>query len=186
MPEKDAAKLENAEKARELSRTDRKYLDLASEGLSPEEIVDKVPGDASAAMIALRIKQLLAARSGWLTVAEESALHLHDLQRIKKKAEDMLSGEEGNRALTGVAAIMQQIGQRIDLAASRSDERMGLIRKAQAREFAAALEMSYDRVVSRLAKKYPEVDKIVLREMFGEEFSNAVARIDALVEEEEL
>ena len=46
----------------ELSRTDRRYLDLAAEGFSPEEIAEKVPGDQSPASVALRIKQMLAAR----------------------------------------------------------------------------------------------------------------------------
>ncbi len=174
-----------AQNDRELSRTDRKYLDLAAQGLSPEEIAERVPGDATPAMIGLRIKQLLAARSGWLTIAEESALHLHDLQRLKEKAVKMLDLEEGNRALTGVAALMQQIGQRIDIAAARSDETMGNIRRAQAREFAAALELMYDGVTRRLAKDYPDVDKMVLRDMMGEEFQRAVARIDELVQEGE-
>lgn len=170
---------------RELSRTDRKYLDFAAQGLSAEEIAERVPGDQTPAMIAFRIKQLLAARSGWLTIAEESALHLHDLQRIKIRAEELMSGEDATRAITGVAALMQQIGQRIDIAAQRSDETMGTIRKAQAREFAAALELMYESVARRLTKQYPDVDKNVLREMMGEEFQRAVLRIDALVEEGE-
>jgi hypothetical protein len=97
----------------------------------------------------------------------------------------MLDMEDGNRALTGLASIMQQIGLRIDIAAARSDEMMGQIRKAQAREFAAALEMMYDGVVRRLAREYPEMDKTVLRTMMGEEFQKAVGRIDKLVEENE-
>lgn len=185
MPKKPPADPENLQKDRELSRLDRKYLDYAAEGYSPEEIAELVPGDASAAQIAFRIKQLLAARSGWVTIAEESALHLHDLQRMKRRAQEMLDGEEGTRALTGLANIMLQIGQRIDIAALRSEETMGLIRKAQAREFAAAMEMTYDRVVKRLAKEYPEVDKGRLREIIGEEFPKAVERINALVEETE-
>lgn len=169
--------------SRELSRTDRKYLDLAAQGLSPEEIAEKVPGEQSSASIALRIKQLLAARSGWLTIAEEQALHLHDLQRLKDKAEDLMSGEDATRAITGVAALMQQIGQRLDIAHARSDETLGAIRKAQAREFAAALELMYQGVARKLAKKYPEVDKNELMLLMGDEFSGAVARIDSLVEE---
>lgn len=170
---------------RELSRTDRKYLDLAAQGLSSEEIATEVPGDQTPAMIAFRIKQLLAARSGWLTIAEERALHIHDLQRLKEKAVKMLDMEEGNRALTGVAALMQQIGQRLDVAHKESDETLGAIRKAQAREFAAALELMYEGVARRLSKKYPEVDKNDLMVMMGEEFQAAVARIDKLVEEGE-
>lgn len=175
-----------ADNDRELSRTDRKYLDLAAQGLSAEEIAEQVPGDQTPAMIAFRIKQLLAARSGWLTIAEESALHLHDLQRLKEKAVKMLDMEEGNRALTGVAALMQQIGQRLDIAHARQDETMGQIRKAQAREFAAALELMYEGVARRLTREYPEVDRNQIRTLMGEEFEAAVARIDALVEETEI
>lgn len=169
----------------ELGRFDKKMLEYASDGLSPEEIAAKLPGDQTPAMIAFRIKQIVTGRTSWLTVAEESALHLADLQRLKKKAWEMLDAEEGNRALTGLANVMQQIGMRIDVAASRSDEMMGQIRRAQAREFAAALEMMYDGVVRRLAKEYPEVDKQVLRELMGEEMQSAVARINALVDEDE-
>lgn len=168
---------------RELSRTDRKYLDLAAQGLSSEEIAEQVPGDQTPAMIAFRIKQLLAARSGWLSIAEERALHLHDLQRLKEKAVQMLDMEEGNRALTGVAALMQQIGQRLDIAHKDSDETLGAIRKAQAREFAAVLEVMYEGVARRLSRQYPEVDKNQLRTLMGEEFEAAVGRVDALVEE---
>lgn len=171
--------------SRELSRTDRKYLDLTAQGLSSEEIADQVPGDATPTMIAFRIKQLLAARSGWLSIAEEQALHLHDLQRLKEQAVALMAGEDATRAITGVAALMQQIGVRLDVAHARSDETLGAIRKAQAREFAAALELMYQGVARRLAKKYPEVDKNELMVMMGEEFSGAVARIDALVEEGE-
>jgi hypothetical protein len=173
------------ENALELGRFDKKMLEYASDGFSPEEIAAKLPGDQTPAMIAFRIKQIVSGRTSWLTVAEESALHLADLQRLKKKAWDMLSEEEGNRALTGLANIMQQIGMRIDVAAARSDETMGQIRRAQAREFAAALEMMYDGVVRRLLKEYPDVDKQVLRGMMTEEMQSAVARIDNLVEGEE-
>jgi hypothetical protein len=178
-------KTENDANSREISRFDRKLLDRYSEGDSVEEIAASVPGDLSPAMVAFRIKQLLASRSGLLTAAEDAALHLYDLQRLKKKAWEMLDMEDGNRALTGLASIMQQIGLRIDIAAARSDEMMGQIRKAQAREFAAALEMMYDGVVRRLAREYPEMDKTVLRTMMGEEFQKAVGRIDKLVEENE-
>lgn len=172
------------ENALELGRFDKKMLEYASDGLSPEEIAAKLPGDQSAAMIAFRIKQIVSGRTSWLSVAEEAALHLADLQRLKKKAWEMLDQEEGNRALTGLANVMQQIGLRIDIAAARSDETMGQIRKAQAREFAAALEMMYDGVVRRLHKEYPDVDKHVLRNMMGEEMQAAVGRINALVEDE--
>jgi|SRR6478735_7044384 len=173
------------DKSQELGKFDKKMLEYASDGLSPEEIAQKLPGDQTPAMIAFRIKQILSGRGSWLTVAEESALHLADLQRLKKKAWEMLDQEEGNRALTGLANIMQQIGMRIDVAAARSDEMMGQIRKAQAREFAAALELMYDGVVRRLAKEYPDVDKQVLRGFMGEEMQSAVARINALVDEDE-
>lgn len=158
---------------------------MYADGASVEEIAARVPGDLSPATVAFQIKRLLASRSSLLTAAEDAALHMFDLQRLKKRAQDMLDGEDGARALTGVAAIMQQIGQRIDQAMIRSEETMGQIRKAQAREFAAALEMMYDRVANRLSTQYPEVEKKVLREMMGEEFQSAVARIDALVEDVE-
>ncbi len=178
-------KAQKAVEEREISRYDRKVLELFADGFSVEEIALKVPGDESPAMIAFRIKRLLASRSNLLNAAEDAALHMFDLQRLKKKAWGMLDGEEGARSLTGIAAVMQQIGLRIDQAALRSDEAMGQIRRAQAREFAAALEMMYDRVVARLHQEYPEVDKTRLREMMGQEFENAVARIDKLVEGEE-
>lgn len=183
MATKDTKSSENGPTDREISRFDRKLLEKYADGDSVEEIAATVPGDMSPAMIAFQIKKLLASRSNLLTAAEDAALHMFDLQRLKKRAQDMLGGEDGARALTGVAAIMQQIGQRIDLAMARSEETMGQIRKAQAREFAAALEMMYDRVANRLSTMYPEVKKNVLREMMGEEFQSAVARIDALVEE---
>jgi hypothetical protein len=170
---------------REVSRFDRKLLEKYSDGKSVEEIAAEVPGDLTPSMVAFRIKQLLASRSGLLTVAEESALHLFDLQRLKAKAWKMLDEEEGNRALTGLAAVMQQIGQRIDAAALRSEGMMNQIRKAQAREFAAALEIMYDGVVRRLAEEYPDMERKVLREIMGQEFQDAVARIDNLVEEED-
>lgn len=176
---------ENTKDPREISRFDRKLLERYSDGESVEEIAAKVPGDLTPAMVAFRIKQLLASRSGLLTVAEESALHLFDLQRLKAKAWKMLDEEEGNRALTGLAAVMQQIGQRIDQAALRSEGMMNQIRKAQAREFAAALEIMYDGVVRRLSEEYPEMERKVLRQIMGEEFQNAVGRIDKLVEEED-
>lgn len=177
--------LENPPKDREMARFDRKLLELYSDGHSVEEIALKVPGDQTPAMIAFRIKQLLGSRSGLLNSAEDAALHMFDLQRLKKKAWDMLDGEDGTRALTGLSTVMQQIGLRIDIAAAKSDEMLGQIHKAQAREFAAALEMMYDAVVRRLASEYPDVDKTVLRTMMGEEFQNAVYRIDNLVVEDE-
>lgn len=177
--------LENAPKDREMARFDRKLLEKFADGASVEEIALQMPGDQTPAMIAFRIKQLLGSRSGLLTAAEDAALHMFDLQRLKKKAWSMLDMEDGNRALTGIAAIMQQIGLRIDLAAAQSDQVLGQIRKAQAREFAAALEMMYDRVSQRLSVQYPDVDRLVLREMMGEEFQKSVARIDALVDPDE-
>jgi hypothetical protein len=181
-------KQNSAEKAvqeREISRYDRKVLEMFADGFSVEEIALKVPGDETPAMIGFRIKRLLASRSGLLNAAEDAALHMFDLQRLKKKAWSMLDLEDGNRALTGIAAVMQQIGLRIDQAAARSDEMLGQIRRAQAREFAAALEMAYDGVVSRLHQRYPDVDKTVLRDVFSEEFGRAVTRIDRLVEDDE-
>lgn len=176
---------ENDAEQREISRFDRKLLERFAEGDSVEEIAESVAGDQTPAMVAFRIKRLLASRSGLLNSAEEAALHLYDLQRLKKKAWEMLDQEEGNRALTGLANIMQQIGDRIDIAAARSDETMGRIRKAQAREFAASLEMMYDGVVRRLSERYPDMEKPELRQMMGQEFEKAVARIDKLVEEED-
>jgi hypothetical protein len=97
----------------------------------------------------------------------------------------MLDGEDGSKSLTGLANVMQQIGMRIDVAATQSEEMMGQIKKAQAREFAAVLEMMYDAVVRRLKQEYPDVDKHVLRKLMGEEMQNAVSRVNALVEEAE-
>jgi PAS domain-containing protein len=170
---------------REVSRFDRKLLERYADGESVEEIAAHMPGDMTPAMVGFRIKQLLASRSGLLNIAEEAALHLFDLQRLKKKAWGMLDQEEGNRALTGLANVMQQIGMRIDAAAIQSEEMMGKIRKAQAREFAATLELAYDGVIRRLSEKYPEMEKPVLREIFGSEFEKAVGRIDKLVEPED-
>lgn len=169
---------------REISRLDRQILEKFADGESVEEIALHVPGEMTPAEVGFRIKRLLASRSGLLNSAEDAALHMFDLQRLKQKAWGMLDGEEGARALTGVAAIMQQIGLRIDLAAQRSDEMLGQIRKAQAREFAAILEMMFDGVVRRLDAQYPEVDKMVLREMMGEEFEAASLRVDKIVEQE--
>ena len=180
-----AKKGETVVSERDIARYDRKLLEMYSDGYSVEEIALKVPGDATPATVAFRIKQLLGSRSGLLNSAEEAALHMFDLQRLKKKAWDMLDMEDGNRVLTGLANVMQQIGLRIDQAAARSDELLGQIRRAQAREFAAALEMAYDGVVARLHQEYPQVDKNVLRDVFTEEFGRAVARIDNLIEQED-
>lgn len=176
---------ENSPSEVEISRFDRRILGLYADGKSLEEIAATVPGEQTEAMLAFRIKQMLAKQSSLLNSAEQAALHLYDLKRLKAKVWKMLDGEDGNRAITGLANIMQQIGDRIDLAASASDARMSAIRAGQAREFAAALEMMYDRVSQRLSAEYPDVDPMVLREMMGEEFGRAVARIDKLVETEE-
>jgi hypothetical protein len=182
MPNLPVKTATNADNSLDLGRFDKKMLELASDGLSPEEIAAKLPGEQTPAMIAFRIKQIVSGRTSWLSVAEERSLHLADLQRLKKKAWTMLDGEDGSKSLTGLANVMQQIGMRIDVAATQSEEMMGQIKKAQAREFAAVLEMMYDAVVRRLKQEYPDVDKHVLRKLMGEEMQNAVSRVNALVE----
>lgn len=171
-------------KSGEIAKFDRKILTLAADGKSPEEISAELNGVETPEQIALRIKTLLAGRANWLSIQEQKALVIIDLQETKdyiKAAIEAAGAEEGIKGLASLVNAVKEVGLRLDEMQRSSDEVVSGIRRDQAVEWVKALMLVYDAVVDRLKDMYPEVDTIILQEMVAEEIPGAVARIEDLV-----
>lgn len=160
---------------------DQMLLDLAAAGVSSQEISERTNGALSPVRVEARIRQIIKNRTDSLSAFEQRFLLIHDLQRLKQMLWDMI--EEGDDDRSDLASTMVQtlklVGDRIDVMAKEADDTKERITKYQAGVWIKALELVYENVIDRLAKQYPDVDVIVLREMVNEELPRAFEQIEA-------
>jgi len=164
---------------------DTLLLNEAASGKSPNEISAATGGAVSPERAAARIKELLASRADYLSVREQQALVMHDLQNAKALLWEKIDGwgKDGVEAFGPLIRLLKIIGDRVDALAKEGDDKAALITAAQARGFIKALEIVYDRLIERLSEQYPEVEQADVRQMVNKELPAAFEYVNKMAED---
>ena len=170
------------EELEDLGAMDAMLLDLAAAGVSSAEISERTGGALSPVRVEARIREIIRDRNNSLSIAEQQYLVIHDIQKLKAHAWSYVEagGEDGAAAMGHLVRALKLLSERIDAQMKYVDDRDAQITKKQAKQWIQVMELVYESVVERLAKAYPDVDVIVLRDMVNEELPAAFEQIEAL------
>lgn len=140
--------------AKQLALVDRKLLDLAANGYSPDEIAAEtyIPPEQAVA----RIKELLASHDVWDEV-ETRRLAVHSLQRLKAQVEAVID-PSNPKAVEGLTKTVLAIDKLQSKTAAISDSELERLAVLQASRIVQLFEMAYGRARALLSEEYPEVD----------------------------
>lgn len=147
-----------------LALQDRRLIDLAANGLSPEEIEKQtgVPG----AEVVVRIRDILRSRDIW-TDLERRQLLLHSAHKLKDKVEKFLAADDP-KSVQAYLNTLKVVSDMLDKQGAISDDEIERVTRAQAAKMILLIEAGYGRARELLAEEYPNVDTALLDAAFHE------------------
>lgn len=158
-----------------LSLLDRRLLDLASNGYTPDEISQEVfiPPEQAVG----RIKELLASHDIYDEV-ETRRLAVHSLQKLKGQVEAAMdpANPKAVEALTKTVLAIDRLQSKT---AAISDSELERLAQLQAIQIVQLIELAYGRARQLLADEYPEVDLGRIDDVFHSSVQEVVPQIEA-------
>lgn len=110
-----------------LSLQDRRLIDLAANGASPEEIENSLGIPAAEAVV--RVREILRSRDVWDEV-ERRQLLLHSAHKLKAKIEEGLDLDSPDHVRTYLATL-KMVGEMLDKSGRLTDEELERVTRAQ-------------------------------------------------------
>ena len=168
------------EPERALGPIDKVLLRGASAGKSPNEISELTSGIVKPAQAAARIVEILDSRD-WLSEAHKKSLLLDDLFALKDKLFTQTVDFGNLDAAKPLISVLGQIDK--TLAANKFDleKEMTEIKSAHARLMLSAISLALERSFLELEKRYPEIAKAELLEVFHAAMPDVVKEIEGRV-----
>lgn len=153
-----------------LTLQDRRLLDLAANGLSPEEIENTtgVPG----AEVVVRIRDILRSRDIW-TDLERRQLLLHSAHKLKDKVEAFLQADDP-KSVQAYLNTLKVVSDMLDKQGAISDDEIERVTRAQASKMLALIEAGYGHARQLLSEEYPNVDTSLIDAAFKEGMREAL------------
>lgn len=153
-----------------LTLQDRRLLDLASNGLSPEEIENTtgVPG----AEVVGRVRGILRSRDIW-TDLERRQLLLHAAHKLKDKVEAFLQADDP-KSVQAYLSTLKMVSDMLDKQGAISDDEIERVTRAQAAKMILLIEAGYGHARNLLSEEYPNVDVALLDEAFKQGLREAI------------
>lgn len=153
-----------------LSLQDRRLIDLAANGLSPEEIENTtgVPG----AEVVVRIRDILRSRDIW-TDLERRQLLLHSAHKLKDKVEGFLQADDP-KSVQAYLNTLKMVSDMLDKQGTISDDEIERVTRAQASKMLKLIEAGYGHARQLLSEEYPNVDTALIDAAFHEGLREAV------------
>jgi hypothetical protein len=162
--------------ASNLSILDRKLLDAAANGATPNELEEQffIPAlDAVA-----RVRGLLAQRDIWDEM-EQRKLLIHSLMQRKSEIEKQIVEVENPKVLQAYANLVLAIDKIADKPMRISDAELEKVGQAQARALITMMEMAYHRAKQLLTTDFPFLDLSDVDQAFNDGLRDAAIAIEA-------
>jgi hypothetical protein len=163
-----------------LSSFDRLILRGAKAGKSPNELSALTNGVISPEAVAIRVLEILDSRD-WLSEAHQRMLLTDEINELKdslfEKAVDFGSIDHTRELIKVVTLLDKRLADnKFDLQSALSQ-----ISRAQSQLMLSAVSVALERSFLELEKRYPEMRKAELLEIFHEAMPFAVREIESRV-----
>lgn len=166
-----------------LGPVDKLLLRGASSHKSPEELSRLTAGRVSPAAAAQRVIDILKSRD-WLSQVQQKQLLIEDLMMVKDKLMREVIDLNMTKDNSGtLVRVLKEIGDRLDKDKLDLNAALTQIRKAHAEMMLAAIRVAFERSALELEKRYPEVSKGEIHEVFRAALPEAAREIEAHVVE---
>jgi hypothetical protein len=149
---------------------DRRLIDLAANGASPEEIENSLGIPAAEAVV--RVREILRSRDVWDEV-ERRQLLLHSAHKLKAKIEEGLDLDSPEAVRTYLATL-KMVGEMLDKSGRLTEEELERVTQAQAQKMIQLIEAGYGHARRLLAEEFPHVDIDKVDAAFHEGLREAV------------
>jgi hypothetical protein len=176
---------ERYEPSAALGPVDKILLRGASSGRSPEELSKLTGGTVKPAAAAQRVIDILKSRD-WLTQVQRKQLLIEDLMTLKDKLMREVIDLNMTKDNSGtLVRVLKEIGDQLDKDKLDINAALTQIRKAHAEMMLAAIRVALERSALELEKRYPDVSKSELNEVFRMALPEAAREVEAYVVEPE-
>lgn len=168
---------------RGLGPLDRVLVRGASAGKSPNELSEITNGTVTPAQAAARVLDILAQRK-WLSGAQKRDLLLDDMMAVKDSLMSKAIDYHSLEHIKPLISVLTQIDK--TLAAEKFDmqKAMAQIDAAHGQIMLAAISLALERSMLELEKRYPNIDKGELLEVFHAAMPDVVKQIEGRVGED--
>lgn len=168
-----------------LGPVDKILLRGAASHKSPEELSRLTGNTVKPAAAAQRVVDILKSQD-WLSQVQQKQLLIFDLMAIKDKLmhEVVDLNMTANNAGT-LVRVLKEIGDRLDKDKLDLNAALTQIRKAHAEMMLAAIRVAFERSALELEKRYPEVSRGEINEIFRAALPDAAREVEAHVVESE-
>lgn len=159
-----------------LSLLDKKLLDAAANGATPNELEEQffIP----AAQAVAQIKHLLSQRDIWDEM-EQRKLLIHSLMSRKAEIEKMIVEVENPKVLQAYSNLILAIDKIADKPMKITDAELEKVGQAQAKALLQMMEMAYNRAKQLLAVDFPFLDLTDIDQAFNDGLRDAAIAIEA-------
>lgn len=156
-----------------MSAADKKILDAASRGLSPEEIAEEIGMGLTALRAGQRVREILKARD-WLSVVERKMLLMDQVTDLREYINDQMQADkEGHTSIDGrgreiyipsdprwaqnMIALLKEVARIIEVDSKNLSDEVSTIRDAHAHLMVEAIDLAFQQLVFAIRKEYPDV-----------------------------
>lgn len=159
-----------------LSLLDKKLLDAASNGYTPDQMEAEffIP----AAQAKARVSELLASVDIWDEV-EQRRMLVYSMRRVKQQIEEYGIEADNPKHIEAYAKLIQAIDKLQSKTAAISDAELEKIAAAQGRQIVRLVEAAFYHARERLIELYPDVDLGQIDTAFWEGMSEVAGEIEA-------
>lgn len=162
--------------ARGPSLFQRKLLDAAANGDTPEEMSEQffIP----AAQAVATVRALLASQDVWDEI-EQRKLNTHSLKRMKAEIEKATVDVSNPKHIESYTKLILAIDRITDKPMKITDAELERVGQAQAKALLQMMEMAYNRAKQLLAADFPFLDLTDVDQAFNEGLRDAAIAIEA-------
>ena len=150
-----------------LRLADRQLLTAVANGRTPTELEEEFSG-YTAIEIYTRVKEILASFDVW-SEQEQRKLLVLSLQDLKRRAEAYLDAGD-HRQVNALKDVILAIDKIASSSNRVTEEEIKSIVREQAAQMIQLIALSYGRVRSLLAQRFPEIPMVEIDGVFYEEF----------------
>jgi hypothetical protein len=157
-----------------LTRLDTKLLEMAANGLSPDEMEREVGVPAAQAL--LHVKRILGSRDVW-TEVERRQLLLQDLYALKAQIQSQNLNYFDEKQGGLLVKTLTTIGNILDKQSAMTDEEINRITEANARAMLRMISAAFERAKEYLRVEYPDVDIFQIEAAFNAGLNQEVTQV---------
>lgn len=157
-----------------LSKRDTKLLEMAANGLSPNEM--EAATNIPAAQCAIQVKNILASRDVW-TEVERKQLLLHDLYGLKNQIQQQNLTYIDEKQSGALIKTLRAIGDILERQTALSETEINQITEANARAMIRLISAAFERAKELLRSEYPDVDIREIEAAFNAGLSEEVTEV---------